>query len=329
VTAPAELAVPSGGSVQLPVTLTVTPDSTEGDAAGYVLLTQGARVRRIPFWAHVERSRLATASAQLLTPGSVRGSTRGHPDLVERYRYPAYTGALGLPVRWRGGESLYRFHLDRRAINVGVTVEAVGSGGLRPFVMRGLDENRIVGESGLPIDVGPSLTDEPVPSAGLTWAPAGDYAVAVDSASARGGDFRLRFWVDDVTPPALGRLRISRDGRSLRIAVSDEGSGVDPRYLECALVQQGGSTDRSCRPDWDARTGIATIRIGNLPAGRYALALRSGDYAESRDALAITLSPQHVRTRVLGLAVERNGAVHAAAPPGEASFDARRQVGGG
>ena len=193
VTAPAELTVPPGGSVFLPVTLAVAADSSEGDAAGFVLLTQGARTRRIPFWAHVERPRFANASAQLLTPGTVRGSTRGQPDRVERYRYPAYTGALGLPVRWRGGESLYRFHLDKRALNVGVTVEPLAGGGLRPFLMRGLDENRIAGESGLPIDVGPSLTDDPVPSAGLYWAPAGDYAVAVDSAQ----DSRRR------VPPAL------------------------------------------------------------------------------------------------------------------------------
>jgi hypothetical protein len=328
VTAPAELTVPAGGSVFLPVTLAVAADSTEGDIAGFVLLTQGARTRRIPFWAHVERPRFADAGAQLLTPGTVLGSTRGQPDRVERYRYPAYTGALGLPVRWRGGESLYRFHLDKRALNVGVTVVPLAGGGLKPFLMRGLDENRIAGESGLPIDVGPSLTDDPVPSTGLYWAPPGDYAVAVDSAQARGGAFRLRFWVNDVTPPALGRLHISSDGRTVRVAVTDAGSGVDPRYLECALVQQGSPTDRACRPDWNALAGIATIRIGRLPAGHYALALRSGDYAESRDALAITLSPQHVRTRVIGLVVETNGAVHVGVAPAQAAVDARRQVDG-
>jgi hypothetical protein len=326
--APTELTVPSAGAALLPVTLTIAAASPEGDMAGYVLLTQGSRTRRVPFWAYVERPRLATATARLLRRrGTVRGSTRGQPDRVERYRYPAYTGAFGLPVRWKGGEALYRFHLGKRALNVGVTVES--GGGMRPFLMHGgLDENRIAGESGMPIDVGPSLTDDPVPSAGLYWAPAGDYAVAIDSARRKGGRFRLRFWINDVAPPALGRLRVSRDARTLRIPVSDAGSGVDPRYLECALVAQGSSQDRPCRPDWSARTGIASIAVGRLRAGRYALAVRTGDYAESRDALAIAVSPQHVRTRVIGLQVDARGAIHVAPAPGAAAFDARRQVDG-
>jgi hypothetical protein len=293
------------------------------------VLTQGTRIRRIPFWAHVERPRLATATAVLLHPGIIRGSTSGQPDRVQRYRYPAYTGALGLPVRWRGGEALYRFHLSRPVINVGVTVEALAGGGLRPFLLRGLDENRVAGESGLPIDVGPALTDESVPSAGLYGAPAGDYAVSVDSARRAGGAFRLRFWINDTTPPALGRLRVSGDAKTLRIAITDAGSGVDPRYLECALVQQGSSSDRACRPDWDVVSGVASIAVGRLPAGLYALAVRAGDYAESRDALAIPLSPQHVRSRVIGLRVDANGGIHTAVAPAPEALDARRQVGGG
>ncbi len=224
---------------------------------------------------------------------------------------------------------LYRFRLERRAINVGVTVEPLAGGGVRPFLLRGLDENRVAGESGLPIDVGPSLTDDPVPSAGLFGAPPGDYAVAIDSAKRRGGPYRLRFWINDVTPPALGRLLVSEDARTLRIPITDAGSGVDPRYLECALVQEGSSDDRACRPDWDLRTGVASIPVGRLPAGRYALALRTGDYAESRDALAISISPQHVRTRVIGLIVDSRGAIRPGAAPGRAAADARRQVGGG
>ncbi len=328
-TAPAELAVPPGGAAQLPVTLTIAAGATEGDAAGYVVLTQGTRTRRIPYWAHVERPAFATATAHPLREGIVRGSTRGQPDRVQRYRYPAYTGALGLPLRWRGGEALYRFTLERRAINVGVTIEPLAGGGLRPFLLRGLDENRLAGESGLPIDIGPALTDDPVPVAGLYGAPPGDYVVAVDSPGRSGGAFRLRFWVDDVTPPALGRLRVSSDARTLRIPVTDAGSGVDPRYLECGLVQRGSSTDRACRPEWDVHTGIATIRVGRLAPGLYALAVRAGDYAESRDALAITVSPLHVRTRVIGLLVAPSGAIRTVAPPRAEARAARRQVGGG
>jgi hypothetical protein len=328
-TAPSEVTVPEAGAVLLPVTLTVGPETGDGDAAGYVVLTQGTRTRRIPYWGHVEHPQLAKATARLLShPGIVRGSTRGQPNRVDSYRYPAYTRALGLALHWHGGEALYRFHLAKRAINVGVTVEPISGGGLRPFVMRGLDENRVVGESGMPIDVGPSLTEDPVPSAGLYWAPAGDYTVSVDSARRRGGAFRLRFWMNDTTPPALGRLHVSDDARTLRIPVTDAGSGVDPRYLECALVRQGSSLDNPCRPDWGARPGVASIAVGRLAAGSYALAVRVGDYAESRDALAISISPQHVRTRVVGLTVNARGAIHVAPAPREAAFDARRQVDG-
>jgi hypothetical protein len=87
--------------------------------------------------------------------------------------------------------------------------------------------------------------------------------------------------------------------------------------------------DRACRPDWNVRAGVATILVGRLPAGRYALAIRAGDYAESRDALAISISPQHVRTRVIGLIVNARGAIGVGAAPASAAFDARRQVGGG
>ena len=210
----AELTVPAAGSVLLPVTLTVAADKRRRVGL------RAADARRA-YAAHpVMGARRAAAlrrrDARVLHLGVTSGTTRGQPDRVDRYRYPAYTGALGLPTRWRGGESLYTFHLAKRAINVGVTVEPLDGSGVRPFLMRGLDENRIVGDSGLPIDVGPSLTDEPVPSAGLYWAPPGDYAVAIDSAERHGGAYRLRFWINDVTPPVLGHLRTSPNGRRSR-----------------------------------------------------------------------------------------------------------------
>ena len=133
-----------------------------------------------------------------------------------------------------------------------------------------------------------------------------------------------------MTPPALGRLRVSDDARTLRIPVTDAGSGVDPRYLECALVQAG--LGRGLAPAGPTGTRARASRrsaSGGCRAGRYALAVRVGDYAESRDALAISISPQHVRTRVIGLMVDARGAIRVGAAPGAAAFDARRQVDGG
>ena len=157
----------------------------------------------------------------------------------------------------------------------------------------------------------------PVPSAGLYWAPAGRLRRRRSTPSRRrGGAFRLRFWVNDVTPPALGRLRVSSDARTLRVPVTDAGSGVDPRYLECALVRAGLVVRPRLPPRLERRArGVASIHVGRLRAGRYALALRVGDYAESRDALAIAISPQHVRTRVIGLAVTSRGAIRVASAP--------------
>ena len=196
--------------------------------------------------------------------------------------------------------------------------------------MRGLDENRVVGDSGLPIDVGPSLTDEPVPSAGLYWAPPGDYAVAIDSAQRHGGAYRLRFWINDVTPPALGRLRASPNGRTLTVPDHRRRLGRRPA-LPRVRARRAGRVDRSRLPSPSGAParGTATIRVGHLPAGRYALAMRAGDYAESRDALAITISPQHVRTRVIGLASDGHGSVVVARAPCRRVVRARHQVDGG
>ena len=57
VTAAASVTVPG----TLDVTATVTSAAAEGDVAGFVVLTRGADVRRIPYWLHVERPKLRQA----------------------------------------------------------------------------------------------------------------------------------------------------------------------------------------------------------------------------------------------------------------------------
>ena len=166
----------------------------------------------------------------------------------------------------------------------------------------------------MPIDVGPSLTEDPVPSAGLYWAPAGDYAVAVDSARRRGGAFRLRFWIerrDAARARAPARLERRADA-----AHPGDGRGLGRRSaLPRVRAGAAGLVDRQRLPPRLGRSGGASRRSPSAGCGRAlcARACASGDYAESRDALAIALSPQHVRTRVIGLAVDTRGAIHVAA----------------
>ena len=259
---------PAAGAVLLPVTLAVAATAAEGDAAGYVVLTQGARTRRIPYWAHVERPRLATATRPAPAPSGHRARIDARPARSRRSATatPPTPARSACPVRWRGGEALYRFHLARRAINAGVTVEALDGGGLRPFLMRGLDENRVAGESGLPIDVGPSLTDEPVPSAGLYCAPAGDYAVAVDSA--KRARRRIPAALLGQRRDAAGARPAARLGRRPDAADPDHGRGLGRRSALPRVRARAAGLDRStraCRPDWDVRTASRRSPSGGCP----------------------------------------------------------------
>ena len=103
------------------------------------VLTQGTRTRRIPYWAHVERPRLAGATrAPASHPGNRARVTRGPARSRRALSLPRlHRGRSGCRCTGAAGEALYRFHLAKRAINVGVTVEPISGGGLRPFVMRG------------------------------------------------------------------------------------------------------------------------------------------------------------------------------------------------
>ena len=172
--APPEIVIPRPAAVLLPVTLTVAADATEGDAAGYVVLTQGARIAAHP----VLGARRAAAprrrdGARCCTPASCAARRAASPTASSATATPPTPGRSACRCAGAAARRSTASTSPGARSTSGVTVEPLAGGGLRPFLMRGLDENRIAGESGLPIDVGPSLTDDPVPSAGLYWAPAG------------------------------------------------------------------------------------------------------------------------------------------------------------
>ena len=78
----------------LTITLNVAADAAEGDADGFVLLTRGTDVRRVPYWLHVEVPQARQRAARdAQAPGLYGGNTAGKRSLVSSYRYPE--GGLG------------------------------------------------------------------------------------------------------------------------------------------------------------------------------------------------------------------------------------------
>ena len=103
------------------------------------VLTQGTRTRRIPYWAHVERPRLAAATARLLRhPGD-------RARLDARAARPRRSATATRPTPARSGCPCAGGAARRSTASTspgarstsGVTVEPLAGGGLRPFLMRG------------------------------------------------------------------------------------------------------------------------------------------------------------------------------------------------
>ncbi len=281
----------SGGRLQLPPTidlpgqlaleLTVPPSARAGDVAGFVELRRGAEVRRIPFWGRIAPQALSRhVTVTLGRTGLYRSTTAGRPALVSRYRYPENPSGLGLATTLRGPERVFRVRVTRRVANLGVVIVQHARGvTVEPRIVAGVDENRLTGYAGLPVNHNPYLDEfrDPLPAAAALSPARGEYAVVFDSAARAGaGAFTFRYWVNDVTPPTL-RLRTSSvvRGQPVRVAATDAGAGVYPESI-IALVD--GS-----RVAATFRKGVLSFSTSALEAGAHRLRLRVSDYQESKN----------------------------------------------
>ena len=96
----------------LDLSAVVTATAAEGDLTGFVRLTRGADVRRIPFWLRVTRPGLAAAAASRFAhPACTRGDTRGKPSLASRYRYPDVPAGGAVSAVLQGPEQVFRVTL--------------------------------------------------------------------------------------------------------------------------------------------------------------------------------------------------------------------------
>ncbi len=294
-TVPPTVSVPGA----LVIAANVDADATDADFSGFIRLTRGLDVRRVPVWLHVSKPALATAkSTRLSAPGLIAGSTKGGPSRVSRYRYPEVPTDGPVTASLQGPEQVFRFALTRPVANFGVAITRRGARvRVEPRVVSAGDENRLTGYAALPLYLNPYLAQfgEPVLVAGAIRPQPGSYDIVFDSPTAAGaGAYAFRFWVDDTRPPAakLVQARVSRRA-PLLVRVSDAGAGVDPGTAVATI-------DRKARgASW--KNGTLRIATRGIGPGTYRLRLQISDYQESRNTENVP--PILPNTRVLNATI--------------------------
>jgi hypothetical protein len=277
--------------------VSATRTARERELTGFVVLTRGAERRRIPYWLRVTVPSLARKTPRPLTkPGVHEATTRGASARVREYRYPSEVSLPGVTGTLAGPEQVYRVRLRRASTNFGVAVIWRAKGvRVEPRIVQAGDENRLLGQTALPINLNPYLRQfrQPTPAAGAVRPAAGTYDVVFDGPS-RGtaGRFRFRFWIDDIRRPRLRVLsRTVQRGAPLRIRATDLGSGVDPRTA-VAMVDRGLLLPK-------VAGDVVSVPTGRLSKGRHRLAFQISDYQESRNmenATAILPNTAHLET---------------------------------
>ena len=175
-------------------------------------------------------------------------------NLVSQYRFPtsAFGPAAdytGIPVNEPGAEKLYTIQLPVPVVNFGVTVVGQSANSeIDPWVLGSKDENDVQGYAGLPVNVNGFLFDYQADSetAGAVFPLTKRYYIAVDSGSDRftnqslPGQYVLKAWVNDLTPPAvrLVTTELSAGRPTIVARATDAQSGVDPFSL---VLQYNGN----------------------------------------------------------------------------------------
>jgi subtilisin family serine protease len=276
ITFPPTVGVPGA----LPVTVT-TSQAKDAELTGYIVLTRGADVRRIPYWLRTGAPKLGSAKRTLLRrTGIFSATTKGGTSRVAKYLYPERPSGFGFASELPGPERVFRVTLPRAAQNFGVVITRHGPGvAVEPRIVQAGDERRLAGYAALPYNLNPYLRGfgDAVLAAGVILPAAGSYDIVFDSRSAaRAGAFSFRYWLNDTTPPtAVLRTPRVAAGRPVLVATSDRGSGV----AGASLVVTVDGADRGAR----YRAGQIQIPTQGLRPGRHELRVQISDFQETRN----------------------------------------------
>jgi subtilisin family serine protease len=276
--APSAPTVTAGSSFT--VTLTDAAGGAEGEGAGFVVLTRGTDVRRLPFWYRDESPKLGTEPHGTLTRAGVfHGDTAGKSSLVSTYRYPE--GGLGsaIPLDLGGPEQIFRFVLKQPVANFGAVVLSHAAGvEVTPRLVFAGDENHLVGYTGIPVDLNPySNFGRAQLVVGDVFPAPGAYDVVFDTPTGgKPGKFTFRFWIGDTSPPSVRLLtRSVLHDHAVRLAITDGGSGVDGSSLQARV-------DGRTRT-FSYRKGVLSVGTGRLGRGTHRITVTAADYQETKN----------------------------------------------
>jgi subtilisin family serine protease len=277
VTVPATVTVPA----ELDISAVIGASAAESDQTGFVILTQGAETRRIPYWFRVTAPKLgAEPNTPLARPGVYTGNTLGKPALVSSYRYPTDPRGAQVTISFNGPEQVFRVQMRAGVANFGVAILSQARGvSVEARIVYAGDENRLAGYTTLPLVFNPYLTSyglpEPVSAAILPAA--GDYDIVFDTPTGgRPGKFSFRYWVDDHTPPAVSLLaRTVTKGAGLPLSVTDASSGVEPKNLRASVDGRVESVRFA--------GGRARVSLVGVGPGTHKLVVVAADRQESKN----------------------------------------------
>jgi minor extracellular serine protease Vpr len=243
---PGSIDIAPGGEAAVPVIATAA-GTTQGLNYGFIVLRRGTETRRIPYLFLVTRPAFESEQAKKLEVWQ-EGQTRYGRSRANVYAFPQWpfgppAGYTAQPPMNEGGaEKLYTTLVKSAIFNLGVAVIGRSSGSIiDPFFLGSRDQNDVQGYAGTPVNVNGYMFDyrADIGVAGVAFPRQKRYWVAVDSGSDSftdeqfPGNYLLKMWRNDVTPPAIQLItrRVSAGRPLLAARVLDSQSGVDPFSL--------------------------------------------------------------------------------------------------
>jgi hypothetical protein len=293
VAAPGAVTVAPSGTVDFPIAAVVTSSAVQGENYGFIELQKGTQTRRIPYLFWVDKPALVGDPVKPLH-GFVVGDTSKGTSHVNAYRWPVapFGVSPGLPpMNEDGAEQVYALDVKKPAANAGVSV-LLQDGYVDTFFLGARDESSVQGYTGTPADVNGLTFDYglPISAAGTEFPRVQRYYVSVDSGrsvlngESFAGQYILKSWVNDVTPPSVRVLTktVTAGRPTIVVKTLDRQSGVDPYGI---VIGYGNALVAPA--EYDPISGIAIIPLPNaaplLRAGRRQVLFASSDFQESKN----------------------------------------------